>query len=195
MCLPPAHDLHPEWPSPITYHICTPIAILHCTVVSSSAILPCTCSAPQIFSYTVQDQHISTLCTRFASQMSCPALSAPWVPFSPVQCLHLIFFSPCSAPDYQSYCPPHCKRPHTEYPLVLHQTCIPFALLNYTKSAHKYPLICTRSAHRLPSFPALGLHPELQSTGRLNTICFDAPGGPASGASLRKERLNKLKYF
>ena len=47
----------------------------------------------------------------------------------------------------------------------------------------------------LPSFPALDLHPELQSTGKLNTVFFDAPGGPASGASWRKELLNKLKFF
>ena len=195
LCLPPL------------YTICTPSDLLlspylhpnchmHCTGVGNlNAILPCTCSAPQMFSYTVQDQHLS--CSAPGLHPKCPVL----------HCLHL----ECPSAQYNvwtSYsCPPFhtrsptllpssvCKRPYTEYPLVLHQTCNSFGLLNYTKLAHKYPLICTRSVRLLPSFPALDLHPELQSTGKLNTVFFDAPGGPASGASWRKEWLNKLKFF
>lgn len=152
--------------------LCTPNVLLYCARSTSS------CSAPGLHPNVLS----CTVCSLSALQ---PSMMSEHHILAPLFCTRSPTLLPSSL----------CKRPYTEYPLVLHQICNPFGLLNYTKLAHKYPLICTRSVHLLPSFPPLGLHPEPQSTGKLNTVCFDAPGGPASGASLRKEWLDKLKFF
>ena len=155
LCLPPLHT------------ICTPSDLLispylhtNChTVLYCGWQLECHLAlhmlcTPNVLLHWARSTSL-VLCTRFASQISCPALSAPWLPFSPVQCLHIIFLPPCSAPDHQPYGPPHSVKGLT---LNILLSCIRLAslLLSWTiQSRHTSTLLSVQGLRTFcpPSLP------------------------------------------
>ena len=129
----PAHDLHPEWPSHIT--ISAP-QLPYCIVLWLATWMP-SCPAHALHpkcSLTLCKINIScalhhvcipnilscTVCTLSALQPS--TMSAHHI-LAPLFCTRSPTLLPSSL----------CKRPHTKYPLVLHQTGITSAVLNHTK--------------------------------------------------------------